>query len=140
MNTLKLSTLIFLLAICALTVCLPLQAQYRASIQGLITDSTGAIIPGAKVTLTNMETGKVSVDTSNSAGIYNFGALPPSHFKLEVSMDGFKTKVLDNVPVIAEQINAVNVELEVGSTTQTVTVNASDTPLIDTETGQISGT
>lgn len=114
--------------------------QYRASIQGLITDSTGAIIPGAKVTLTNLETGKTQVDTSNAAGLYNFGALPPSHFKVEVAKDGFKTKVLDNVPIMAEQINALNVELEVGSTTQTVTVNASDTPLIDTETAQVGGT
>jgi len=117
-----------------------LHAQYRASIQGVITDPEGAIIPGAKATLTNLETGKMLEATSNSEGIYNFGALPPSHFKLEVSKEGFKTKVLDNVPIIAEQINAVNVELEVGAATQTVTVNAEEAPLIDTETAQISGT
>ena len=114
--------------------------QYRASIQGVITDPQGAIIPGAKVTLTNLETGKVLQDTSNGAGIYNFGALPPSRFKLEVSRDGFKAKVLDNVQIIAEQINAVDVELEVGATTETITVNAAEAPVIDTETGQISGT
>ena len=68
------------------------------------------------------------------------GRLPPSHFKVEVSRDGFKTKVLDNVAVIAEQQNALNVELEVGTTTETITVNAAEAPLIDTETAQISGT
>jgi hypothetical protein len=117
-----------------------LHAQYRASIQGVVTDPEGAIIPGAKATLTNLETGKSQETTSNSEGIYNFGALPPSHFKIEVSKEGFKTKVLDNVSIIAEQVNSVNVELEIGTATETVTVNASETPLIDTETGQISGT
>ena len=117
-----------------------LQAQYRASIQGLITDPTGAIIPGATVKLTNLETGITQQDVSNASGSYFFGALPPSHFKIEVSMDGFKTKILDNLAIIAEQTNAVNVELEVGTTTQTVTVNAAEQPLIDTETAQVSGT
>jgi hypothetical protein len=114
--------------------------QYRASIQGLITDATGAIIPGAKVTLTNLETGKAQETTSNDAGIYNFGALPPSHFKVVVEKDGFRPKVLDNVAIIAEQQNALNVKLEVGNASETITVNESETPLIDTETGQISGT
>src|SRR6516225_5019180 len=86
-----------------------LHAQYRASIQGVVTDPEGAIIPGAKATLTNLETGKSQETTSNSEGIYNFGALPPSHFKIEVSKEGFKTKVLDNVSIIAEQVNSVNV-------------------------------
>lgn len=115
-------------------------AQYRASIQGVITDPQGAIVPGAKVTLTNLETGKTQETTSNDAGIYNFGALPPSSFKLEVSKDGFKTKLYDHVQIIAEQVNAVDVELEVGTATETITVNAAEAPLIDTETGQISGT
>ena len=115
-------------------------AQYRASIQGVVTDAQGAVIPGAKITLTNLETNRSQETTSNDAGIYNFGALPPSHFKVEVSRDGFQTKVLDNVAIIAEQQNALNVELEVGSATTTVNVNASETPLIDTETAQISGT
>jgi hypothetical protein len=117
-----------------------LHAQYRASIQGVVTDPEGAIIPGAKATLTNLETGKSQDATSSSEGIYNFGALPPSRFKLEVSKEGFKTKILDNVAIIAEQVNAINVELEVGTATETVTVNAEETPLIDTETAQISGT
>jgi len=129
---------LLLLSLALLTVAA--QAQFRASIQGTVTDSQGAIIPGAKVTLTNLETGKTQDSTSNDAGIYNFGALPPSHFKLEASKDGFKTQVLDNVGVIAEQINAINIVLQVGTATETITVNASDTPLIDTETGQISGT
>ena len=115
-------------------------AQYRASIQGVVTDAEGAVIPGAKVTLTNLETNRSQDTTSNEAGIYNFGGLPPSHFKVEVSRDGFQTKVLDNVAIIPEQQNAVNVVLGVGATTTTVNVNASEAPLIDTETAQISGT
>ena len=129
---------LLVLFVVLLTVAAP--AQYRASIQGVITDPQGAVISGAKVTLTNTETGKVQETTSNDSGIYNFGALPPSTFKLVVDKAGFKTQVLDYVKVIPEQINAVNVELAVGSATETVTVNAAEAPLIDTETGQISGT
>ena len=62
------------------------QAQYRASIQGVVTDPEGAVIPGAKVTLTNLETSRSQVTTSNDAGIYNFGALPPSHFKIRLNI------------------------------------------------------
>jgi hypothetical protein len=116
-----------------------LHAQYRASIQGLVTDPEGAIIPGAKATLSNLETGRVQETTSNDSGIYNFGALPPSTFKLEVSKEGFKTKVLDNVQVIAEQVNGINVQLDVGAAAQTITVNESETPLVDTETATVGG-
>src|SRR6202022_3128480 len=53
---------------------------------------------------------------------------------------GFKKKVLEDVGIIAEQANAVNVQLEVGQVTDTVTVNGDSTPLIDTETANLSGT
>jgi Carboxypeptidase regulatory-like domain len=116
------------------------QAQYRASIQGTVTDPSGAVIPAATVTLTDKETGRVLTATSNDRGVYNINALPPSRYSITVEKDGFKKKVLDNVGVIAEQANAVNVALEVGSTGDTVTVLGDATPLIDTETSNLSGT
>jgi len=115
-------------------------AQYRASIQGVVTDPQGAVVSGATVTLTNHETGQVLTTTTNDSGIYNFGALGPSQYGITVEKDGFKKKVLDNVGVIAEQANALNIQLDVGQVSETVTVNGDSTPLIDTETANLSGT
>ena len=119
---------------------IPLVAQYRTSIQGTVTDPSGAVVPDATVTLTNNETGQAKTATTSSAGVYGFNALPPSTYTVSVSKEGFQTKTLDQVQVIPEQPNAVDVELAVGEATQTVTVSGNELPAIDTETGSISGT
>jgi hypothetical protein len=122
------------------------EAQYRTSIQGVVTDPTGAVVPGATLTLTDPATGQKQVRTSNDVGVFNFNALAAEtrggnapQFRLEVEKTGFKKKVLDNVQLIPEQANALNVELELGAESQSVTVNASLTPAIDTETASVNG-
>src|SRR5271154_2360770 len=127
------------LAICAMAVmflCLsaPAFAQYRTSIQGTVTDSTGAVIPGAPPTPKNPPTNEAVTRTSSDAGVYNFNALPADRFQLTVEKDGFQKKVLDNLQLIPEQPNSVNVQLEAGGASTTITVDASTTPAIDTET------
>ncbi len=114
-------------------------AQYRTSIQGVVTDTSGAVISGANLTLTNPATGEKQVRVSNDAGVYNFNALPAAPFRLEVEKDGFEKKVIDNLRLIPEQANAVNVQLVVGAVSQTVTVNAETAPLLQTETASVSG-
>ena len=115
-------------------------AQYRASIQGTVTDAQGAVVSGAALTLTNKETGRSAQATSNDAGIYNFSGLMPSHYSLTTEKAGFKKQTLEDLTVISEQANAVNVELTVGAATETMVVNGDATPLIDTATANISGT
>ena len=112
----------------------PAHAQYRTSIQGTVADPTGALIPGATLTLTNKSTNETVVRTSNGQGIFNFNALPADRFTLVVTRDGFKKKVLDDLQLIPEQANALNVVLDIGADTETVTVNASTEPALDTET------
>jgi hypothetical protein len=115
------------------------QAQYRTSIQGVVSDSTGAVVAGAKLTLTNPATGEKEVRTTDDAGIFNFNALGAARFRLEVEAPGFEKKVLDNLQLIPEQPNALNVQLNVGSASQTVNVDASAAPLLDTETASVNG-
>src|SRR5215471_3241036 len=115
-------------------------AQYRASIQGTVSDPQGATVAGATVTLQNEETGQTYKTETDENGIYNFNALPPSKFTITVEKVGFKTKVLKGVGVISEQANGVSVTLEVGTATESVTVSGDSTPLIDTETANLQGT
>jgi hypothetical protein len=115
-------------------------AQFRTSVQGVVTDPTGAAIPGATLTLRNTATNETVVRTSSDQGVFNFNALPVSTFTLTVNRTGFQNKILDNLQFIPEQANALNVQLNVAGTTQAITVDASTQPLLDTETASISGT
>jgi hypothetical protein len=115
------------------------QAQYRTSIQGVVTDTTGAVIPGANLTLTNPATGAKQVRVSDDAGVFNFNALAAARFRLEVEKDGFQKKVIDNLDLIPEQPNALNVQLAIGAASTIVNVDASATPLLDTETASVNG-
>ena len=115
-------------------------AQYRTSIQGVVTDPTGAVVAGAHLTLTNPATGEKQVRDSNDAGVFNFNALPASvRFRLEVEKDGFQKKVIDNLDLIPEQPNSVTVQLVIGAASTTVTVDATAAPLLDTETASVNG-
>lgn len=115
-------------------------AQYRGSLQGTVTDVQGAVVPGAAVTLTDKETNRKLSTTSSESGLYNFNGLPPSSYKIEIDKAGFKKHSVDDFRIIAEQSNSLNVTLDVGQTTETVTVNGDAVPAIDTETANISGT
>jgi hypothetical protein len=136
----SLAVQVALLFVCSFFLTTLVHAQYRASIQGVVTDPTGAVIPGATVTLKDKETNRVMTATSNDSGIYNFGGLPPSHYTLTVERTGFQKKTIEDYAPIAEQANALNIQLELGHESQTITVSGDATPLIDTQTAQISGT
>jgi hypothetical protein len=112
----------------------PAHAQFRTSIQGVVTDPNAAVIPGATLTLTDQATNKTIVQKSNGEGIFNFNALPASHFTLVVEQQGFKKKVLNDLQLIPEQANALNVQLELGAVSESVSVNASLAPVMDTQT------
>jgi Carboxypeptidase regulatory-like domain/TonB dependent receptor len=115
-------------------------AQYRAGIQGTVLDPQSNAISGATVTLVNKETNRTQTATTDEAGVFNFLSLPPGRYSLAVEASGFKKKTLSDVAVSAERIQSINVSLEIGDVSQSVTVSEDATPAIDTETGQISGT
>src|SRR5258706_15901689 len=87
----------------------------------------------------NLQQNHMLTATTDANGIYNFNALPPSKYSLTVEKTGFKKKALENVGFIPEQANALNIQLEVGEVTQTITVSGDTTPLIDTETASVNG-
>lgn len=134
------STLSFVLLFAALLAGAPCRAQYRASIQGTVTDPQNAVVPGASLALTDTATGLTLTAKSDARGNYNFNALPADTFTLIVKAGGFADKTLNGVTLIPEQPNTVNVVLAVGSTSETVNVNAAEVPALDTTTANISGT
>jgi hypothetical protein len=130
-----------MLLLACLSVLLPgATAQYRASIQGTVTDAQGGVVPAAKVTLQNQETAQTFQTETNENGIYNFNGLPPSKFTVTVEKAGFKTKTVKDFGVISEQANSIDVRLEVGQATESITVSGDEVPLIDTATANLSAT
>src|SRR5580698_660828 len=120
-----------LLFVCLALLLSTAHAQYRAGIQGTILDPDGAAVGAATVTLTSKDTSISKTATSDSSGIYNFLSLAPGHYVIAVEKAGFKKKTLDDVLVAAEQTQSVNITLELGDVTQSVTVRGETAPLMD---------
>src|SRR3989442_5557632 len=106
------------------------------SIAGSVSDSTGAIIPGAQVTLTNLGTNEKRVTPSSAEGLYQFVNLVPGRYRIDVEKEGFKHFTRE--PIVVEVQNAlrIDVALEVGALTQRVEVTA-QTPLLQPQTSDL---
>jgi hypothetical protein len=115
-------------------------AQYRTSVQGVVTDPQGEVVPGATLTLKNTTTNGTIVHTSDANGVFNFNALPADPFILTVARTGFATKVLSDLQFVPEEANALNVQLAVGGDTQTITVDASTQPALNTQNSNLGVT
>ena len=121
------STFLWFLLVCALVLLAPsrtlAQIGGTGSIQGVVTDATGAVIPGVTVTATNVATGVKTPRQTNEAGLYVITPLPPGEYAVAVSAPGFKPIVQEKVIVDALSTVAVNLSLQVGSVSETVTVS-----------------
>jgi hypothetical protein len=109
----------------------------QGSIQGTVTDPSGAVISGAKITITNKATGQVAATTSSSAGTYNSGGLIPGEYSLRVEARGFKTTQLV-IPVQVTVTSSGNVTLEIGQESQIVEVQAASNT-VNTEQATVQG-
>src|SRR5579864_3313542 len=107
------------------------------SIQGTITDPSGAVVPGAKILISNKATAQVISTTSTSSGTYTSGALIPGDYSIRVEASGFKS-LTANVSVQVGVTSSGNFKLEVGQTGQVVEVQAS-TLQVDTEQATVQG-
>jgi hypothetical protein len=96
----------------------------RGAVSGLVTDPSGAIVPGAKVTLLNHATGVAQHSVTTAAGLYTFVSLNPGVYEVTASQKGFESIAQDNVNVTVDQTSTVNIALRVGAVTDTVTVTA----------------
>ena len=92
------------------------------TIQGTVTDPGGAVVPGATVVATNVATSVETTKQTNDAGIYRISPLPPGEYKVVVSFTGFQTVIQEKVIVDALTTVTVNLALQVGKVSETVTV------------------
>ena len=116
-----------------------LQAQsVHGSIAGVVTDSTGALVPGAKVSLLNNATGAAYSGTTTSVGVYRFEDVALGEYTVTVSAAGFKTAVTKSVLVQIGTVAAIDVVLQTGAVAEQVTVTSEGTRL-ETETSDIGG-
>jgi hypothetical protein len=97
--------------------------DYRAKVQGIVTDPSQAAVAGAKVSLKNVETGVEAVRESDSSGRYVFDFVLPGTYSVSVEATGFNKAVQDNVPVLTRGDVTVNLQLSLGGVTQTVNVS-----------------
>jgi len=125
---------IIVAALCLMT-CLPATglSQSTAAVQGTITDESGAVVTGAKVTLRNAATGVERTTQTDSNGNYQLAALPVGIYRLEVRADGFQAQVINELTVEVSQTVIQNFQLKVGGVTQEVSIT-SDAPVIETAT------
>ena len=118
-----------------------LYSQYRASLQGVVIDPSGAVVPQAKITLNSAETAVQKQATTNESGFYSIPGLAPGKYSLTVEKTGFSKQTFDDIEIRSEQAQNQDVKLAVSAgTVQTVTVSGTTDALIDTETATVGGT
>ncbi|OYW09665.1 MAG: hypothetical protein B7X34_06250, partial [Acidobacteriia bacterium 12-62-4] len=123
-------TLSFLLATCL--AALPAAAQQsRASFFGLVTDSSGASIPGAKVTITAVDTNQSTVVETSGDGLFSAPLLTIGNYSIAVEKQGFKRAVRSGLNLQVDQRSEINFRLDVGGTTETIEVRG-EAALVDT--------
>ena len=114
------------LLVVALTCVYPLHAQVLyGSLTGTVKDQSGAVIPGATVTITNSQTGQTREGTSDTSGTYSILNVLEGTYDLSIKMTGFRNYVEKGIVISINRVTRANVSLQVGQVTETVTVEAS---------------
>ena len=117
---------------------LPLRGQaVKASLVGTVTDSSGAVVPGAEITITEVNTNFSRSTTANESGYYVFSNLNPGVYRVEAKLTGFKTAVKDKVEVLVNTTVRADLQLQPGAISEVVTVSAEAAPLLQTDRSDI---
>src|SRR5262245_3143546 len=114
----------------------PLWAQSTATLQGTVTDTQGAVVPGASVTAINQATGVQRSATSDTAGSYQMAALPAGTYRVETRLSGFQPKIIKDVVLDVAQKVVLNVQLGLGSVSEEVAVTG-EAPAVESTTTSV---
>jgi hypothetical protein len=108
-----------------------------ATILGTLTDSSGSVLPGVTITVTNVETSQPRTVTSDDSGRYRVPLLQPGRYEVTAQLSGFQTMVRSGITLTVGQEALVNIQLAIGNVAESITVDAA-APLVETTTGTIS--
>jgi hypothetical protein len=131
-----LAVLAAMIAICFQPVPARGQVLY-GSLVGSITDQSGAVVPGAKVTVLNVQTNSSRTVDADDTGTYSVLALTPGTYSVRVSQTGFQDAVTSDIPVTLNNVTRVNVRLQLGQVQEAVQVTAESTPILQTERAEV---
>jgi carboxypeptidase family protein len=120
--------------LCLLSVTASAQSD-SGRVTGTVSDSSDAIIPGATITLTNIDTGAVSKVNSSDDGTFTFAAVPRGQYKIEIDQAGF-TPITQSFTLLVSAVQEINAHLQPGATTTVVEVTDA-APLVDTSTSSV---
>jgi hypothetical protein len=124
--------------VCSLLLCGTLFAQTSASISGTVIDPSGAAVADANVTVTDLGTGSVRSETTNTTGFYTTPGLAPGNYLVDVAKEGFRTSEFKSVPLTVAQALVLNARLALGTVSESIQVSSDSVAEIDAETSQLS--
>src|SRR5262245_20969886 len=108
-----------------LLLCAPVGAQqFKAAVNGTVTDGQGGVLPGVVVTVVNVDTTVPTETVTDSKGLYTVEDLIPGRYRLTAAMQGFKSYARDGIVLETAQTATINIELAIGAVEETVTVTA----------------
>ncbi len=125
-----------LLVLAVVASCSGLYAQTFGEITGRVTDPSGAVIAGASITLTNINTNAVRNAAATDAGVYSFPSVPPGSYTLKTEVQGFKVATSEPFQLQVQQVLRLDVVLQVGQTSEHIEVAANAT-LLQAETATL---
>src|SRR5262245_16855566 len=110
----------------------------RFDLSGVITDTTGGVLPGVTVTLKNVDTGQVRSTATDTNGRYSFNAVPPTgKWTLSAELQGFAPQIREGLEFLANTKPEISFQLSVGTVQETLTVQA-ESPLVRTRESELS--
>jgi Carboxypeptidase regulatory-like domain/TonB dependent receptor-like, beta-barrel len=129
------------LAAIALVVCAAIATAQTTlgRLSGTVLDSSGSVIPGATITLTNEATNQVQTMVSGDNGAYTFPQLPVGNYKVEITLEGFKTRTYTGVAIAVGQEYSLTTRLELGAVSEVVNVVAGAS-LVSTTSPEVNAT
>src|SRR5689334_17816412 len=127
---------LFVILLAAMAAAVAYAQVTTASIFGTVTDNTGAVVPNAQITVTNVETNVTRTAKSDSAGQYTVPLLPTGTYRVDISSAGFKKFEQTGIVLDVSRTARVDATLEIGAVAETVSVTA-DAPLVNTSNASI---
>lgn len=119
----------FQFVLLCLSLAIPLsvlaQTSSTGALSGRITDASGAVVPNATVTATSVDTAQSRTTMTGTDGTYKFSLLPPGNYSLKIEASGFSTVEVPSIAVLVTETAVMDRALQVGATSQTVTVEGS---------------